>query len=618
MLKKADWIWLDKDWAADEYAEFYAEFEGKTAMLEIAAENNYAAYVNGELAAFGQYPGYPNHKYADSVDITPFLNGGKNKLEIVVWYYGLNTSVNIDDGAGVIFDVVSGGNVIVASGKDTLSRIDARYKNGYKKLVTVQLGYSFKYDPTAKLAEYKPSRTVEKCRNISPRPVKKLVMTEQPKANLIKSGNGSYLFDLGLEVAGQLKLDIFSEEKQELLIAYGEHIDDGNVRRFISGRDFSVEYVAPKGQSAYINPFRRLGCRYLEVFAEKPVTFNEITVIPTEYPKEILPFKADSELRQKIYDTAVRTLLLCKHEHYEDCPWREQALYTFDGRNEMLFDYYATGDYEYARANLLLISQGVMKDGFLELTYPAVNTPAIPMFSLSYILQIYEYVKFSGDRTLLGEVLPVAEKIMKAFDEKAKHGLIADFKSPFWNFYEWTDGSDNSDFVWGGREYEERFSLILNCYYVLAGEKFAALLGKPADFSEYKKKIKETFYDEKKGLFRAYAGENFYTVFGNSLAVLIGIGDETTVKNMLLSKDIVPVTLSAAMYFYEALLCFGDKYKDYILNKLDKDYGYMLENGATSFWETIEGAGSFDAAGSLCHGWSALPVYFYHIFNEKK
>jgi hypothetical protein len=41
----------------------------------------------------------------------------------------------------------------------------------------------------------------------------------------------------------------------------------------------------------------------------------------------------------------------------------------------------------------------------------------------------------------------------------------------------------------------------------------------------------------------------------------------------------------------------------------------MLENGATSFWETIEGEAAFDKAGSLCHGWSALPVYYYNILN---
>jgi hypothetical protein len=36
----------------------------------------------------------------------------------------------------------------------------------------------------------------------------------------------------------------------------------------------------------------------------------------------------------------------------------------------------------------------------------------------------------------------------------------------------------------------------------------------------------------------------------------------------------------------------------------------MLSCGATTFWETILGAEDFNGAGSLCHGWSAIPVYW--------
>jgi hypothetical protein len=40
----------------------------------------------------------------------------------------------------------------------------------------------------------------------------------------------------------------------------------------------------------------------------------------------------------------------------------------------------------------------------------------------------------------------------------------------------------------------------------------------------------------------------------------------------------------------------------------------MLFAGATSFWETGRGGDDFDRAGSLCHGWSALPVYYYQAW----
>jgi hypothetical protein len=71
-------------------------------------------------------------------------------------------------------------------------------------------------------------------------------------------------------------------------------------------------------------------------------------------------------------------------------------------------------------------------------------------------------------------------------------------------------------------------------------------------------------------------------------------------------------------YFYDALLLVSKDYKDYILDDIDKTYSYMLSKGATTFWETIKGKEDFDGAGSLCHGWSAMPVYYYNtLLNDK-
>ena len=56
-----------------------------------------------------------------------------------------------------------------------------------------------------------------------------------------------------------------------------------------------------------------------------------------------------------------------------------------------------------------------------------------------------------------------------------------------------------------------------------------------------------------------------------------------------------------------------DKYKDYILNDIRVKYKKMLDLGATSFWETEKGDSDFSNAGSLCHGWSAMPVYYFSI-----
>ena len=59
-----------------------------------------------------------------------------------------------------------------------------------------------------------------------------------------------------------------------------------------------------------------------------------------------------------------------------------------------------------------------------------------------------------------------------------------------------------------------------------------------------------------------------------------------------------------------------NRYADFVLGDIDAKYGYMLQAGATSFWETLSGEKDFGGAGSLCHGWSAMPIYYYHLLEQ--
>ena len=56
-----------------------------------------------------------------------------------------------------------------------------------------------------------------------------------------------------------------------------------------------------------------------------------------------------------------------------------------------------------------------------------------------------------------------------------------------------------------------------------------------------------------------------------------------------------------------------EAYKPWVLADIEAVYKPMLDAGATSVWETEKGEADFSRAGSLCHGWSAMPVYYYHI-----
>ena len=146
-----------------------------------------------------------------------------------------------------------------------------------------------------------------------------------------------------------------------------------------------MEYRATKGENAFFNPFRRFGCRYLQVKSQHPIEIHKMAIAPTMYLVEEKRRPVMTELQNQIYDICVETLHLCMHEHYEDCPWREQAMYAMDSRNQMLCGYYAFGEYEFPRACLELISKDRRADGLLSICYPMTANLVIPSFSLHYI-----------------------------------------------------------------------------------------------------------------------------------------------------------------------------------------------------------------------------------------
>ncbi len=626
IFEKSKWIWKKGEIKPDSYAEFVTEFHTdceKNTVLNIAYDSLVNVFVNGELVLSRQCSDYPYYKMYDAIDITKFCKKD-NELRIFVWYFGCDSAVYYNDIPGLIFEVREGEEILAFSSSETKSREDSRYKNGYKKLITGQLGFSFFFDATKENNfPFENSICVEKSEALVKYPVKYCSIEPTVEASLCGKTENSLIFDIGYEEGGFFSIDIDSEGEQTVLVAYGEHLRGGRVPRIIETRDFSFEIRLKKGRTRYTNTMRRIAGRYIELFFEKPVNSAVAGIKPVVYPLNEKKKSFGDELSDMIYSTAVRTLRLCMHEHYEDCPWREQALYALDSRNQMLCGYYAFGEYDFARHNIILMSKGLKDNGLLELTYPAKNTPAIPFFSLAYLTAVREYTEYSGDKSILAEVGDTIDSIINTFSKSiTENGLIANLPYPFWNFYEWAEGSANESEITrtADEPYIEQFDLILNCAYIMALENYEKLYGKKTDLAHLRTEVNKAFYDEKKGLYRQTLGRDIYTELGNSLAILSGVAEgarKKAVLNALVGEnDMVKITLSMMCFKYDALLCAGREYSGYVLSDIKKNYGYMLKKGATSFWETIDGAEAFDGAGSLCHGWSAMPVYYLSVLKN--
>ena len=622
MIKAAKWIWLAEGERKDQYADFISEFDySDRAEMTISCDSNYIVYINGVMAAFGQYPDYPDYKVCDVIDVSPFLHPGKNSLLVKVWYYGENFYTYKLGRAGVLFEIKSGDRVLCASGADTLSRQSADYVSGLCKLMTYQIGWSYRYDCGATGdTDFARSREVTGISyELHERPVSRLQLGERISAVCIDEKK--QLYDLGEETAGFLDISFTARKGALITVAFGEHITDGDVRYAIGPRLFTVELIAGEGESRALCAFRRLGLRYMRVTSEDEFEVRHIAIRPVRYPVSRIPYSAGSALRQKIYDVGVKTLELCMHEHYEDCPWREQALYTMDSRNQMLCGYAAFGETAFPRACLELMSHGQKEDGLLTICFPSGLDAPIPYYSLIYINQVCEYVRQSGDAEFFVLKAPVMRKILDVFLKRIEQtiGLAANFAG-HWNFYEWTEGMDGIE----GDElipsvYKKSYDLPLNCFIILALRDFCDFCGdeEKRNYEDIllrlKRSVRSAFYDESKKMFFTYLGKApHYSRLANSLAILAGCADDcagSVACSIMNSSGMTDTSLAMKMYEYDALLAAGDN-GEYILKDIEKVFGGMLDRGATSFWETADGEKAFGGAGSLCHGWSALPVLY--------
>ena len=202
-------------------------------------------------------------------------------------------------------------------------------------------------------------------------------------------------------------------------------------------------------------------------------------------------------------------------------------------------------------------------------------------------------------------------------------GLVLPFShSDAWNFYEWTDNLD------GKNTDPQSFDLLLNALLSVAlkntGE-ISRLLGKPDNFTKLSElvnnAINKTFYSENEQVYFDFDSKNTTSQLGNALAILCGAATGERAKKiankLLTDKSMVKISLSMLCFKYDAWLK-ADKalYTKHILEEIKQVYAPMVALGNKTVWETEAGESDFKNAGSLCHGWSAMPVYYYNILRE--
>jgi len=691
----AKWIWAKEENKVNEYADFIKEFEiesvNKDATIKISADSEYILWINGEFVATGQFGDFPENKVYDELDVTAFLKKGKNKIAVTAYFQG-EGSLRYKPGVrGLMFELTNGDDVI-SSDETTLSRISKTYKNGEIHMTTWQMGYGFEYDATKDDEFYKSdyklgsdwnnSQIVEMLtKDVTARPVKKLKISEPVEAKMIAQGNlirkdngllasemmesdflshkkfaeffegeknfpvkliekrqdsdGIYLIvDLGKESAGYINFTINTQKGARVDISHGEHLRDMRVRTKILYRNFADTYICREGKQTFTHYGRRIACRYIELhitnFKTLEIEYAGLKHLDYPFDNEAT-FKCSDALHNKIFETCMRTLKLCMHEHYEDCPWREQALYGSDSRNASVCAHYTLGgSFPFTRASLDLLRQSVLDETYVNLCAPAARLRTIPSFTMLWLLANKEYADFSGDISLISDNWNQYKKMIDMFSTSMTDGILKPVRLDnldTWNYYEWSEDQpwleallkEKGESIYDGLYHVFVYMAINSAIWMAEKVGDKEFAEKYTEFAENMKRVfNEKFWDEEKQLYTSHIMDGKAIRFDEltqAIAVFTGICDkdkEDRLLDVLADKNngLLKLSLSYLIYKYEVLLSKGMKYADFVFEEIAEKWGAMLFEGSTTFWEN-EGGNESDTAGSMCHAWSATPVIVY-------
>ncbi|HOO55458.1 MAG TPA: family 78 glycoside hydrolase catalytic domain [bacterium] len=438
--------------------------------------------------------------------------------------------------------------------------------------------------------------------------------------------SGYIVFDFGREVSGYPNFEIESADGGEIIdMGYAEVLEDeegkelsplnpegGHVNCSRGRVNYADRYIASEGSQRW-ETFEKRAFRYMLLVvrdAEKPLKIKNVGLRFSTYDVgDRGSFESSDEVLNRIWDVGAYTLQLNMDDSYTDCPWRERGQWWGDARIEILVNYYSFGDTELARRGILQIGESQREDGLVAGIYPTDwDNRWLPDYALVWIMSAMDYIEYTGDESLLEELLPRYRKMLDGFftDLEDENGLLRDV--PHWVFIDWAP-------------IEKRGAIAaLNAYYY-RGLRDAArqfrIAGEDADADRYDAKaqkvkdaVNRLMWDPEAGAYAdCYAdGKRCGTISrqANSLIVINDIAPPEKQKSIMkyvMDPD-APVVRAGSPYFsfyiLKALRHVGmdAEAMDYIMK-----WKQMLDWGATTWWEV------WGTRASHCHAWSSAPNY---------
>ena len=370
--------------------------------------------------------------------------------------------------------------------------------------------------------------------------------------------------------------------------------------------------ATPAGTGEIFEPLHWRAFRYIGIAVttgDAPLEIRALGYRFTAYPYHVAAEFACSDVRlERIWRAALRTMRLCSHETFEDCPYYEQMQYAGDTMITSKLAMLTTGDCRLTKQALYHFDWSRLSDGLTQSRFPSRLVQIIPSWSLHWITCARDYVACSGDVAVLRDLLPGFRAVLDWFRRHGEaDGLPA--KLPYWNITDWcpwwprgvVPGSATGPTCILAAQYIVALDETAGLCRLIGREREAAELAAEAD--ALRVSLHARFWSEAEGLYFDRPGGPEISQYGNAWAVVCGAAGARE-RAILLKRFPHDEKLAPGSFFwwhtgfraladcggYERMPEFLGPWHESVEAGLDT---FVEEN---SYWR------------SLCHAWSAHPA----------
>ena len=423
-----------------------------------------------------------------------------------------------------------------------------------------------------------------------------------------------YVFDFGVNAAGVTKLKINGKRGQKIVIRHAEHNCGSNfsvnTTSFFSGRDKETimhytdynqvdEYICKGGEEEFIPKFKYDGFRYAYVEGLEPYQLKDDTltyIVMNSDVKSRAGFECSDDVLNKLQECTRRSDLANFYYFPTDCPHREKNGWTGDASmsaEHMLLNLTVEKS---LKEWLFNIKKAQNTDGALPGIVPTGgwgfewgNGPAWDSVCVNLPYYIYKY---TGDTSVIEENVSLIMRYLCYISSRCdEHGLIAV------GLGDWVD-----PFQYENGHIAAPLELTDSVTVYDMAKKAAYLFKKIGRNNE--SEYAERFATELRSDIREHLiDKNTMTAAGDcqtSQAFMLETGifndDEREKAQKRLIEiihrdgDINACGMIGVRHIFHALTAAGESGLAYkiITAKSRTGYGYWIENGATSLWESFK------------------------------